>query len=195
MSTILDMDVATVPLERVTPYPGNARQGDITAIADSLAVNGQYRPLVVQRSTGHVLCGNNTLAAAHTLGWTEIAVQYIDVNDDRARRILLADNRTSDTATYDDDLLAELLTDLEDLDGTGYTPADLDALTASIEPPDLDDLADQVGPPKQDDGWPSITMRVPHTVKAAWNSHLSSHGDDPAAALARLLDVDYDPHE
>lgn len=190
-SNILATTVDTVPVDDITPYPGNARTNNLTTISESLAAHGQYRPLVVQRSTGHILCGNHTHAAAIDLGWTYIAVQYLDVDDTQAKKILLVDNRASDTATYDDDLLAELLQSLPELDGTGFDPLDLDALVDAFTPPDLDDLADQVGEPKADDGWPSITMRVPHTVKAAWNSHLDTHSDDPAQAMAALLGVEH----
>jgi len=188
---ILSTTIDQVPVDTLIPYPGNARTNNLDTITESLVAHGQYRPLVVQRSTGYILCGNHTHQAATDLGWTHIAAQYIDVNDDQAKKILLVDNRASDTATYDEELLAELLDSLPDLDGTGFDPIDLDALTDSFTPPDLDDLADQVGAPKTDDGWPSISVRVPHTVKAAWNAHLDTHGDDDAAALAALLGVEY----
>ena len=60
---------------------------------------------------------------------------WVDVDDATARRILLADNRTNDLATYDDAVLAELLTALaedDDLLGTGWDGDDLDALLADI---------------------------------------------------------------
>ncbi|MBF6460170.1 ParB N-terminal domain-containing protein [Nocardia puris] len=126
-----------VPIADLIPYPGNARVSDLDAIADSLRENGQYRPIVVQRSTNYVLTGNHTMEAAETrLGWKEIDVHYIDVDDERARRIVLADNRTADKGHYDVAALAELLQELPDLDGTGYTDADLDALLESLEASD-----------------------------------------------------------
>lgn len=131
--TILSMTVETVPISTVSPYPGNARRADMTALRDSLTTNGQYRPLVVQRSTGHVLAGNNTLAAARELGWTEIAIQYVDADDALARRILLADNRTNDGASYDDAALAKLLQGVDELVGTGFTDEEFDDLMASLE--------------------------------------------------------------
>lgn len=188
---ILSTSTETVPVGDLTPYPGNARTNNLDTITESLTAHGQYRPLIVQKSTGYILCGNHTHAAITELGWTHAAVQYVDVDDEQAKKILLVDNRASDTATYDDDLLAELLDSLTDLEGTGFDDLDLDALTDVYTPPDLDDLADQVGEPKADDGWPSISLRVPHTVKAAWNSHLDTHNDDGAAALASLLGVEH----
>jgi hypothetical protein len=112
-------------LSNLVAYPGNARIHDTRAIAASLKANGQYRPIVVQKSTRYVLAGNGTVAAATELGWDTVAAQVIDVDDDTARRIVLADNRTSDLATYDSEALAALLNDTDDLAGTGF---DFDAV-------------------------------------------------------------------
>jgi len=110
------------------PHPENPRRGDVEAIAESLSAHGQYRPITVQKSTGFVLAGNHTLAAAASLGWDEVAVVVVDVDDEQARRILLVDNRTADMGSYDDDALVSLLQSLEDLGGTGYTFEDIPSL-------------------------------------------------------------------
>ena len=133
---ILPSTTNTVPITDLTPHPDNARQGNTDLIAQSLEHNGQYRPLVVQASTGHVLAGNHTLAAAHTLGWEHVSAQYIDVDDTAARKILLADNKTSDEATYDEDLLAQLLADLNETEGTGFTADEADDLILALSEPD-----------------------------------------------------------
>ncbi|MFC7989474.1 hypothetical protein ACFUV2_09235 [Streptomyces pilosus] len=57
----------------MTPYPGNARRGDVRLILESLRTSGQYRSrLARQTPNGHlvVLAGNHTLAAllAHDRG-------------------------------------------------------------------------------------------------------------------------------
>jgi DNA modification methylase len=122
-----------VPISKLKPYPGNPRRGNVTAIKDSLKVVGQYRPIVVNRSTMEVLAGNHTLIAAKALGWSEIAVTYVDADPERAKRIVLADNRTNDLAGYDSQALVELLSDLEDLEGTGYGQDDLDTLLDELD--------------------------------------------------------------
>ena len=127
MPSLLDR-IEHVPIASLSLFPGNARKGDIPAIAESLRENGQVSPLVVQRSTSHVLGGNNTLQAALSLGWDEIDVVFIDVGDQRASRINAALNRTADRATYDEGLLLAQLAGLDDLDGTGYGLDDLDEL-------------------------------------------------------------------
>ena len=76
-----------------------------------------------------VLAGNHTLKAARTLGWETITCHLIDVDDDQAARIVLADNKTAEYGSYDDKTLTDLLNTLNDLDGTGWTQEELEALS------------------------------------------------------------------
>jgi DNA modification methylase len=121
-----------VPVESLKSFQGNPRIGDVSLIAESLEANGQYRPIVVRKSTREILAGNHTWQAAKLLGWREIWIVEADVDLDTAKRIVAVDNRTNDVARYDDEALAKLLGSLDDLVGTGYTPDDLDALLASL---------------------------------------------------------------
>ncbi|MFI7467483.1 hypothetical protein [Nonomuraea sp. NPDC049646] len=152
---------ALIPLDELTPYPGNAKRGNVDAILASLRRNSQYRSLVV-RELEHgpliVLAGNHTMQAlaAHGPGdcgqttttpdggrqscgicrnqpWEPAArVEIITCDDATARRINLADNKTAELGGYDTEALADLLTALDgDLEGTGYTHTDLDAILAA----------------------------------------------------------------
>lgn len=125
------------PIGQLTPLPGNPRKGDVDAVARSYEKFGQRKPIVANRD-GTVIAGNHQLLAAKKLGWSEIAVVFVDDDDLTAKAFALADNRTADLGTYDDSLLAELLADvsadLELLMASGYTEQDLDDLIASIEP-------------------------------------------------------------
>lgn len=114
-------------------YPGNARRGNIEAVAESLTYHGQFKPIVVQKSTNYVLAGNHTLrAASEILNWKTINVVYVDVDDDQARRIVLADNRTSDLGDYDYDALYQILADVPDPIGTGYTQDIIDQINEVV---------------------------------------------------------------
>jgi len=138
-----------VAIAKLTPFPGNPRRGDVEAIAQSLKANQQFRPIVVQKSTGYVLAGNHTMQAAISLGWDKIDVHWVDVDDDRAKRIVIADNRLADKGHYDINALTDLLQEVADLDGTGYTDAELDALLDQIQPgePELPDDKPGLGDP------------------------------------------------
>lgn len=186
------LDHLTIPIDQPRPRKHNPRRGDIDAIAESLERNGQYRPIVVNKPTGEILAGNHTYAAAKRLGWTHIAATFVDVDEDQAARIVLADNRTADIGDYDDTLLLDLLKSLDgDLIGTGYTQDDADALAAlgSAGVADLDDLADEVGGFSDADAWPTIRFDVPPHVEQAWREHVKGH-DTEYEALASLLGVD-----
>lgn len=123
-----------VPLKALVPYPANPRQGNIEAIVESLRAHGQYRALVVNKSTGQVLAGNHTLAALRKIGATEALVHYVDVDETEAAQIVLVDNRANDLAAYDDAALLELLQALPDLSGTGYGDDDLADLLKMLAP-------------------------------------------------------------
>jgi len=128
-------DIATVPIDDLIRHPETPRRGDIPAISASIEVNGWYGTVVAQSSTRHVLAGNHRLEAARRLGMTDLPVHWLDVDDATARRIMLADNRTSDLATYDDAVLVQLLEAAaadDDLFGSGYDGDDLDDLLADI---------------------------------------------------------------
>lgn len=128
------MDIETVLAETLKEYPGNPRKGDIDKIAESLKANGQYKPIVVQKDTNFVLVGNHTLKAIKKLGWDFVDVVWAEVDDIEAKRIVLADNRTSDGSTYDYAALNEMIMSLPDLEGTGYDKAALDQLINAVNP-------------------------------------------------------------
>ncbi|MBC9731156.1 hypothetical protein [Streptomyces sp. TRM68367] len=196
-----------LPLHTLTPYPGNARHGDVPAILASLCRNGQYRSLVV-RDEGDgrlvVLAGNHTMqalaahgpgpcrlttaeqeqpcAVCHGQEWEPSArCELIRCDEDTARRIVLADNRTAERGGWDTDALVELLSLLdEDYVGTGYDPADVERLIAP--PPPIEELADTYrrepqdreygeagggdGPgDAEDEFWPVLKFRVPPEVR------------------------------
>lgn len=121
-----------IPLDELTPFPGNAKRGDVDAIRASLRKNGQYRSLVVREIPNGpliVLAGNHTMQALTAEGHETARCEIVHCDDATARRINLADNRTAELGTYDTDALTALLTELDgDYDGTGYTVYDVESL-------------------------------------------------------------------
>jgi hypothetical protein len=131
VENILAAKAEIVGIGDIKVYHQNPRVGNLEAIRESLRENGQFRPLIVQRSTGEIIGGNHTWKAAKAEGWSKISVVYLDVDDARAAKIVLADNRTNDLATYDTDILAELLRGVPDAVGTGYDDEAVAALLDS----------------------------------------------------------------
>jgi hypothetical protein len=145
---ILTENTETVDIDSLKPYRKNPRVGDVKAIADSLEKNGQFRPVVVQRSTGEILGGNHTWKAARSLGWKKISVVFVDVDDTAAKRIVLADNRTNDLATYDTAILQDIISGLPDPSkGTGYDDNAVASLLEGMQQQNQQMVEDVLRPP------------------------------------------------
>jgi hypothetical protein len=126
------MEAIKVSVDTLQEYEGNPRKGNVKHLMESLLTNGQYKPIVVQKSTNKILAGNHLWKAAKELGWKEISIVEVEATEEQAKKIVAVDNRSADLGTYDENLLLELLSDI-DLQGTGYQPADIDDLLALIE--------------------------------------------------------------
>ena len=126
------METVSVQINTLKEFEGNPRKGNVKALVESLQANGQYRPIVVQKSTRQILAGNHLWKAAQELGWSMIDVVELDVDDTQAKKIVAADNRLADLGVYDEQKLLDLLGEI-DLVGTGYVAADVDDLLAMIE--------------------------------------------------------------
>lgn len=141
-----------VEIATLSPDPDNARlHGDenISAIKASLKSNGQYLPIVVQAEGSIVRVGNGRLRAAKELGWTHIAAAVVPMDQVAAVKLALADNRTSELAEWDFEVLSTLLQGLHDNEGDhsilelGWSSHELEPLLNSDwAPPQIDDSAE-----------------------------------------------------
>jgi len=112
----------------------------------SLRVYGQRKPLVVNRRTGTIEAGNGTLQAAVALGWTHVAVVYVDDDPMTATGFSIADNRTAELAEWDREALDKLLSEIQTNDPLlDRMLADLSASLEQVRPGRTD--ADNVPEP------------------------------------------------
>lgn len=146
--------MTSIPPSDLRTFHANARQGDTDAIAGSLRRLGQFRPIVgnIGTHTGRpmeILAGNHTLKAIRQLSeqypaddrWSRVDVYWGDWDEDTCTAIVLADNRTAELGSWDNAQLLSLLGSIPDLEGTGYTPLDLESLQHSHDT-DLGALTD-----------------------------------------------------
>ena len=137
----------SVPPAQLNLFHKNPRKGDIPAIMASLRRHNQYKPITANVGThtgraAEVLAGNHTLMAFRDLAedepadkrWQKVLVFWVDVDDDMAERIVVADNQTGRLGGFDEAELAELVAGFDgDVEGLGFTDADLDDLNAILE--------------------------------------------------------------
>ncbi len=133
-----DLKVETRPIDSIKPYPGNPRRNDgaVTAVANSITAYGFRQPIVVDKA-GVIVVGHTRWKAAKQLGLTQVPVHVADLTPEQAKAYRLADNKAAELAEWDEDLLAEELSELKDLgidlNSLGWTPEELGEVLAPDE--------------------------------------------------------------
>lgn len=93
------------------PYENNPRNNDkaVEAVANSIKEFGFKVPIIIDKNNV-IVAGHTRLKAAKKLGLTDVPVIIADdLNDDQIKAFRLADNKVSEIATWNDDLLLEEL--------------------------------------------------------------------------------------
>jgi hypothetical protein len=187
---IINEKAEIVSTNKLVPHPKNPRQGDVGTIIESIKENGWYGTIVAQQGTNFILAGNHRWQAAEQLGMSEVPVTWVDVDDETALRILLADNRTSDLASHDDNVLVDLLNDLSasttGLAGTGWDEDALDNLLTMLEPNALK-IDDENAIDNLQEYLNTVKIVLQISAELAKRFH-AIQGKDDSERLARLLD-------
>jgi DNA modification methylase len=127
--------IAIWPVDKLVPFARNARthsDEQVAQIAASIAEFGFLNPILVDTNAG-ILAGHGRLLAARKLKLTEVPVVILDhLSETQKRAFLIADNRISENAGWDEALLR---TELEALQAEGV---ELDLLGFSDD--ELNDL-------------------------------------------------------
>ncbi len=137
--TTMPVTVEEVAIDQLRPDPANPRRiGDdeLDALTRSLRQFGFVQPVLARREDQVVIGGHQRLVAARRLGLTTVPVTYLDLSIEQARLLNLALNKIS--GTWDDQLLARLLADLQaspdvDLSLSGFGEGELRDLLRSLE--------------------------------------------------------------
>lgn len=138
-----DLRDQAVPMDSLNEFYKNPNEGDEEVVASSLKRNGQYKAITVNKGTltgrpDEILCGNTTFRAARDLlDWPDIAVEFIDVGEHAARRIVAADNESARKSKTNPLTMIDLLEPIkDDLAGTAVTPEEFAKLVGKQGPAD-----------------------------------------------------------
>lgn len=131
------------------PWDKNPRKNDgtpVEKVAESIRQLGWGAPIVA-RPNGEIIAGHTRWKAAQHLGLEQVPVRYVDLTDEQATKLAIADNRLGEIADWDMPALHELLLalDPDDVGLVGFSTAELDnimaqsiAETENLPPPDAD---------------------------------------------------------
>jgi DNA modification methylase len=137
-----DMEIICRPLAALKPDPANPHRHSkkqIRQIAKIIKTFDFNVPILVDRD-GNVIAGHGRLLACRELGIEEVPTLCLDhLNPAQARAFMIADNKLTENATWDDRLLAEQLRDLSlsgldfDIEVTGFEMGEIDLRIASLD--------------------------------------------------------------
>src|ERR1700726_3356258 len=135
------LEIVYRAIDEMTPDPANARQHSkkqILKLANSIETFGFNVPVLVDAEL-NVISGHGRLAACRALGLAEVPILRLDhLSPAQLRAFMIADNRLTELAQWDDRLLAQQLKDLSllgldfSLEVTGFEMGEIDLRIESL---------------------------------------------------------------
>tara|TARA_R110002012_G_scaffold32431_1_gene95752 strand:+ start:92 stop:1249 length:1158 start_codon:yes stop_codon:yes gene_type:complete len=103
------------PAELV-PWDKNPRHNDgaVDKVAASIKELGFGAPIVARKGSNEIIAGHTRWKAAQKLGLEVVPVRFLDISDEKAQTMALADNKLGEVADWDNELLQEIALDLGD---------------------------------------------------------------------------------
>jgi len=121
------------------PWDKNPRKNDgepVARVAKSIQRFGFSSPIVARLADRRIIAGHTRWKAAKKLGMETVPVRFLDIDEDQAAALALADNKLSEITPWDDDALADVLREIEaagvDMDGLGWSTEEIDALIKGV---------------------------------------------------------------
>lgn len=151
------MEIINKKIDELKPYENNPRFNDdaVEYVAKSIKEFGFKVPIIIDKN-GVIVAGHTRYKASLELGLEEVpCIVAGDLTDEQIKAFRLADNKVSEKSTWNLDLLAEELNNLEmNMDDFGFE---------KIEDINLDDFfeAKQEETNKEEESKPN-TIICPH---------------------------------
>ena len=147
------MKVEQIDPAKLVPAEYNPRtisNHQAEALKRSLDRWGFVEPIVANKRSGNIIGGHQRVDAALALAVAKVPVHWVDLDEDSEKALNIALNKIS--GDWDDELLAQLLTDLEktgqELADLGFDPDELQAIIDAAAPtPELMGDLDEIPEP------------------------------------------------
>ena len=150
----VDLHIVYRRIDDLKPDPANPRRHtkrQIRQIAESIKAFGFNAPILIDPH-GNIIAGHGRWLSCRHLGFTEVPTLCLDhLTPAQARAFMIADNRLTEIAVWDDRLLAQQLKELTlvgldfDIEAIGFEMGEIDLRIASLDDPaGAEDPADVV---------------------------------------------------
>jgi len=148
------MQIEQIGIATLIPFAKNSRTHDdaqVAQIAASIREFGFTNPVLIDEANG-IIAGHGRVMAARKLKLSEVAcIRLSHLSDAQKRAYVIADNKLALNAGWDEAMLKLELADLQalnfDLDLTGFSTDEIDALLAEKGTEGLTDPDDTPEPP------------------------------------------------
>lgn len=143
-------NIVMKPLSELRAYQFNARLHDgaqIDALKRSIKEFGFTNPVLIN-SSGRIIAGHGRMKAADELGMSELPCLVLDLSEAQARAYTIADNQLPQMASWDFDMLAVELDELQeggfDISTLGFNAEELTEMLGSPnEMPEISEEEDE----------------------------------------------------
>lgn len=108
------MKVKSVKLSEIFPYYDNPRDNTnaVEPTKESIKRFGFVKPILVDKD-GVIIAGHTRYVAAYQLGMEFVPVVYSDMDDEKAKKYRILDNKLAEKSSFDEDQLLEELRNME----------------------------------------------------------------------------------
>ena len=123
------LKIEYIDIDKLIPYVNNPRVNDraVDKVASSIKNFGFKNPIIIDKDN-EIIAGHTRLKAARKLGLDEVpTIKVDDLTDPQIKAFRIADNKTSEFAEWDMDLLEIEMEDIEDL-FTGFDDKEIEKL-------------------------------------------------------------------
>lgn len=170
-------EIKNIKIDKLKPYENNAKihtEYQVDLITKSIEQFGFINPVLIDENK-NVIAGHGRIEAAKKLNMQEVPTITIEgLSDDERKAYILADNKLSELAEWDNKLIAQELKDLQDLgfntEVTGFSAEDIDFSF-------LDEKKEKSSTPKQRNRSEAEECECPRCKCIFKKNEIISHGE------------------
>jgi len=152
----LDLESAEaewVDIGTLTPWDKNPRKNDgaVKSVADSIKRFGWASPILVREQDNVIIAGHTRYKAAKLLGLDKVLVRRLALDPAQAKALALADNKLNELAEWDNEMLAEVLSEVqlsgEDIYDLGWSSGQIEEFINNLDETEPEE--ETIEPPEQ----------------------------------------------
>ena len=122
------INIKYLPISELRPYLRNPRKNDkAVKVVEKSIKEFKFRNPIILDKNNEIVAGHTRLKAAIKLGYKELpTIQINDLTDEQIKAFRIMDNKSSESSSWDWDLLKLEFEDMKELEFTGFTEAEIE---------------------------------------------------------------------